>query len=69
MYQDLQKGSKCSGNGECGEMGRWEPTPDPSQEGNLGRWLDGGMARWPDGEMGGWEPTPDPSQEGNLGRW
>ncbi|WP_293070689.1 hypothetical protein [Okeania sp. SIO2B3] len=24
-------------------MGRWEPTPDPSQEGNLGRWGDGEM--------------------------
>ncbi|NEN90898.1 MAG: hypothetical protein F6K48_19070 [Okeania sp. SIO3H1] len=34
-------------------MGGWEPTPSPSQEGNLG----------------GWEPTPSPSQEGNLGGW
>ncbi|NEP08588.1 MAG: hypothetical protein F6K34_29810 [Okeania sp. SIO4D6] len=27
-------------------MGRWGPTPNPSQEGNLGRWGDGGMGRW-----------------------
>ncbi|NEO69754.1 hypothetical protein [Moorena sp. SIO3H5] len=26
-----------------GEMGRWEPTPNPSQEGNMGRWGDGEM--------------------------
>ncbi|NEO13839.1 MAG: hypothetical protein F6J94_10155 [Moorea sp. SIO1F2] len=38
-------------------MGRWGPTPNPSQEGN--------------GEMGRWGPTPNPSQEGNgeMGRW
>ncbi|WP_293023612.1 MULTISPECIES: hypothetical protein [unclassified Moorena] len=22
-------------------MGRWEPTPNPSQEGEMGRWGDG----------------------------
>ncbi|NEO79518.1 hypothetical protein [Moorena sp. SIO4G3] len=31
-----------------GEMGRWEPTPNPSQEGNMGRWGDGEMGRWGD---------------------
>ncbi|WP_293116406.1 hypothetical protein [Moorena sp. SIO4G3] len=29
-----------------GEMGRWEPTPNPSQEGEMGRWGDGEMGRW-----------------------
>ncbi|NEO92661.1 MAG: hypothetical protein F6K56_21445 [Moorea sp. SIO3G5] len=35
------------------------PTPNPSQEGNVGRV----------GSVGRWEPTPNPSQEGNMGRW
>ncbi|NET41885.1 hypothetical protein [Okeania sp. SIO2B3] len=47
-------------------MGRWEPTPDPSQEakgGEMGRWGDGNppltpprrrrVGRWGDGGMGG----------------
>ncbi|NEN92801.1 MAG: hypothetical protein F6K48_29460 [Okeania sp. SIO3H1] len=34
-------------------MGRWGPTPNPSQEGNLG-------------EMGRWGPTPHPSGGGEC---
>ncbi|NEO10120.1 MULTISPECIES: hypothetical protein [unclassified Moorena] len=26
-------------------MGRWGPTPNPSQEGNMGRWGDGEIGR------------------------
>ncbi|NET29819.1 hypothetical protein [Okeania sp. SIO1I7] len=40
-------------------MGGWGPTPNPSQEGNLGRWGDGDpplapprRGIWGDGEMG-----------------
>ncbi|NEP07133.1 MAG: hypothetical protein F6K25_24505 [Okeania sp. SIO2G4] len=34
----LLKNTTSQGVWGNGEMGRWKPTPNPSQEGNLGRW-------------------------------
>ncbi|WP_293062894.1 hypothetical protein [Okeania sp. SIO2B3] len=52
-------------------MRRWGPSPNPSQERNVGRWGDGEMGRWGDGEMGRWgdgDPplAPPPFRRGIL---
>ncbi|NET25353.1 hypothetical protein [Okeania sp. SIO1I7] len=56
--------------------GRWEPTPNPSQEGNLGRWGDGNppltpprRGIWGDGEMGRWGDGDPPLTPPRRGIW